>query len=153
MRRKLPVRLGQIGPVLKILVLELMCGGNFAEVVLEVFMVVFAPPFYVGVLLSGVIEHAHFLDVSVDFAVGEISSEVGVFEWVVVGQGHLADVVAIYEGFFRLVDRGVPSSHSIKLIIPSLKFATLKLTTLNPVVLDSNKKISSRMDLSLSERG
>ena len=47
-------------------------------------MIIFTSPLEVGILLPGMVEHAHFVDVPTDLAVREIPSEVGVFERIVV---------------------------------------------------------------------
>ena len=92
--------------------------GYFAEIILEMFVVVFASPFEVGVLFFGVVLESELVEVGVDLAVGEVAFEVGVLEGVVVGEGHLADVVVVYEGFLgHCWLRQIASSHSIKLNI------------------------------------
>lgn len=74
----------QVGPVLEIGMLKQVRVGYLAEIILKVFVIIFASPFEIGVLLSGMIDHTHFVDVSVHFAIREVSAKMRVFEGIVV---------------------------------------------------------------------
>lgn len=74
----------QVRPVLEIGMLKQVRVGYLAEIILKVFVIIFASPFEIGVLLSGMIDHTHFVDVSVHFAIREVSAKMRVFEGIVV---------------------------------------------------------------------
>ena len=91
---------------------------HLAEVILQMFVVVFTSSLDVRILLAGRVLQAHLVDMLGNLAVVEVVLEVRVRQRVVVRQRHLADVVVGHKRFLRL-RRGqiVASTHSIKLKI------------------------------------
>ena len=87
----------EVGSIVKAGMFDDMIFGYFAEIILEMFVIVFTSPFEVGILFFGVVLETKLSDVGADLAVGEVAFEVGVLEGVVIGKGHLADVVVVYE--------------------------------------------------------
>ena len=65
------------------------------------FVGVLGSTFIVGVLFPGFIAESFPFDMSIDFAVVEVTLEVGVLEGVVVGEGYFVDVVGVDELFLR----------------------------------------------------
>ena len=91
--------------------------GYFAEIIFEVFMEIGGPAFMVGVSFARGVDQALSIDVPSHLLVGEVASQVRIPEWVVVGQRHLADVVAVNEGLLVFGGGEVLPAHSIKLKI------------------------------------
>ena len=78
-------------------------------------VIIFASPFDIGIVFFGMVDHAHIIDVSINFSIGEISSKMRISERIIVREWHLAYVVAINEWFLRLMGWGISSSHLNKI--------------------------------------
>ena len=69
------------------------------------------------VLLPRLIEESHALDMLVDFLIGEEVAKVRIFEWIVIGQRHLVDVIGVDELFLGPEGRTPAPAHlKIKLM-------------------------------------
>lgn len=86
--------------------------GGMVEVVPVELVEVDESSFIIGVLSFWFVHESQFVNMFVDLVVGEVSVEVGVCEWVVVGQGYLIDMVGmdkLFRGrYFFLAD---PTTH------------------------------------------
>ena len=88
-----------------------MSSWYFAQIIFEMFMIIFASSFQVGILLPWRVDQSHVGNMFINFLIGEIASKMGIPQRIVIGKGYLADVVCRNEWFLVFAEGLIVSLH------------------------------------------